>query len=804
MKFPAANSQARIIFSATAFVLALLFLGGITASGNAATQSKTHSKVQPKAQSKSQSQPEKPKAENPVAQHHQAARTFQLANDFDHAAAEYRQAIAAGLQQLANIEGAKAEYGKAAELLQRAAEAEPSSAAIKINLATAMFQAGELAKAKETIEATLAQAPEDSRAKNLLGRIYLEEGNFTGAAEQLEAALNEAPNFDTAYSLALVYLKQQKYQHAFPIFDQMLAAMGSTAELHVLIGWAYRETGYYEQAVSEFQKALALEPKHPRAHSYIGLVYLRQGGSTKFPEARREFEAELKLNPEDYSSHYYLGIIDLNLRELNAAELELREAAKINPDSADPHCFLGEAYLEDGKPELAAPELRKSIALTKDVSANNYQVARAHYMLGEALMKMGKQAEAEPEIKLSQQIRAQQASQNNDDAAQAAMAKIPGLEANRRDLGRQNLEAALKPGKKTAAEEAAVAQYRQQVAGILGDSYNNLGVIHAQRQEYAQAANLFEQAARWDAKIPALDKNWALASFRANAYTQAIVPLERLLQRNANDAETRQMLGVSYFMMDQFGKAAEVFRPLVGDPPSNPGVLYAMGVSLIRGGGGADDAAAGTKLFTTMLEKDPNVPEIRMILGQAYAKQQDYPSAEREFARALELNPKLPQAHYETGLAFVLEGKLPEAEQQFRQELELNSQDTPAKFQLASVLLNQGKQQEGMRLLNEVIEQKPGYADAYYQLGKALQEQGESAQALEKLQTAVRLQPDQEQAYYQMALAYRKLGRTPEAEAAVKKYQALQQEKDAKTKELLLKHTQEKSPDEGTPNKPQQ
>ena len=136
---------------------------------------------------------------------------------------------------------------------------------------------------------------------------------------------------------------------------------------------------------------------------------------------------------------------------------------------------------------------------------------------------MGKQAEAEPEIKLSQQIRTQQASQNNnDDAAQAAMAKIPGLEANRRDLGRQNLEAALKPGKKTAAEEAAVAQYRQQVAGILGDSYNNLGVIHAQRQEYAQAANLFEQAARWDAKIPALDKNWALASFRANAYTQAI------------------------------------------------------------------------------------------------------------------------------------------------------------------------------------------------------------------------------------------------------------------------------------------
>src|SRR6266849_6215354 len=140
MKFPAANFQARILLTATAFVLALFFFGGIAAR-RAAAQSGVHSQVQPspqskaqpkvqsnaqsKSQPKAQSQPENPKPRNPVAQHHQAARTFQLANDFDHAAAEYRQAIAAGLQQLANIEAMRSEYGKAAELLQRAAEAEP-------------------------------------------------------------------------------------------------------------------------------------------------------------------------------------------------------------------------------------------------------------------------------------------------------------------------------------------------------------------------------------------------------------------------------------------------------------------------------------------------------------------------------------------------------------------------------------------------------------------------------------------------------------------------------------------------------
>jgi tetratricopeptide (TPR) repeat protein len=802
MKFSSAHSSAQFSVFATALAFAVFVL-----AGDGAAQSQAPSKVQAKSPSKgsAKAHPETPsQPANPVAQHHRAAQTFQLANDFDHAAAEYRQAISAGLEQLAGLAAARSEYADAAELFERAIEVDRSSVALKTGLALMMFQSGEPAKAKDAIRAVLAEAPDDPRAQNLLGRIEMEEGNYAAAAEHLRAAYDKSPDFDTAYSLALACLKQQKLEQAFPIFDEMLGTLGSTAELHVVIGWAYRETGYYEQAVSEFKKALTIDPRHRRAHSYIGLVYLRQGGSTKFAEARQEFDAELKINPEDYSSHYYLGIIELNLHNLKAAEAELSKASRIMAESADPYCFLGQAYLEDGEAELAAAALTKSIALTKDVSANNYQVARAHYMLGQALLKTGKQAEGEAQIALSQQIRAEQAKHTTDDSTQAGANKIAGLEASHADLARQNIAAALKPGKTTAADESAAEQYRRQLAPVLGDSYNNLGVIYAQRQDYGQAAALFEQAARWDPTIPTLDKNRALASFRANLYGQAAPSLARLLERNHNDLETRQMLGVSYFMTDQFGKALEVFRPLVAEPPANPGVVYAMAVSLIRAGTGAADAATSEKLLITMIEKDPDVPEVHMILGQAYAQQQDYSSARREFARALELNPKLPEAHYQMGLTFVLEGNLPDAEQQFRQELELTPQDAPAKSQLAAVLVGQGKQPEGIALLNEVIQQKPDDADAYYQLGKALLEQGQTSEALEKLEAAVRLQPENELAYYQMGLAYRKLGRGPEAEAAIRKYEALRQEKDAKTRERYEQRTKEKGRDEGTPGKPQE
>lgn len=45
--------------------------------------------------------------------------------------------------------------------------------------------------------------------------------------------------------------------------------------------------------------------------------------------------------------------------------------------------------------------LRKSIALTGDVSCNRYQVQRAHYMLGRLLMQSGRTKEADSEMQIS-------------------------------------------------------------------------------------------------------------------------------------------------------------------------------------------------------------------------------------------------------------------------------------------------------------------------------------------------------------------------------------------------------------------
>src|SRR5260370_12925571 len=145
------------------------------------------------------------------------------------------------------------------------------------------------------------------------------EGGLQKAGDDLQTALKLEPDFDVAYRLALAELKLKKVADANVLFDEMLASIKPSAELHSLIGIAYRETGYLDQAVSHFAKAVSLDAKHPHTHSSLALTYLLQGPQ-KYIEAYQQFEAELAIDPDHYASYYFLSVIHLLWHKRAAAE----------------------------------------------------------------------------------------------------------------------------------------------------------------------------------------------------------------------------------------------------------------------------------------------------------------------------------------------------------------------------------------------------------------------------------------------------------------------------------------------------
>src|SRR5712692_7460787 len=305
----------------------------------------------------------KPSSEaNSLEQVLQSAQTFQLAGAYEKAAASYREAVSGALQQLGNLRASRKEYGEGIDLLARAVQAAPARVAARVDLAIAHFEAREFDQAGTEIEAALQRDPKNGRALNLAGKIYFMKGDFSAAADRLESALRLQPDFDTGYLLALADLELKNPVPAGVIFDEMQASSKPSASMHVLIGLAYRETGYLDQAAIHFAKATELEPQKSGVRSSLGLTYFLQGPQS-YAKAREELMAELSITPDDDTSRYYLGLIAAKEGKPEESEKWFEQVASALPEDSDAYFRLGQASFNTGHLEKAVAALQKSLAL---------------------------------------------------------------------------------------------------------------------------------------------------------------------------------------------------------------------------------------------------------------------------------------------------------------------------------------------------------------------------------------------------------------------------------------------------------
>src|SRR5271167_398970 len=115
--------------------------------------------------------------------------------------------------------------------------------------------------------------------------------DYANAAQSLSQAAALSPNIETYYSLAIALLATRdpkNKERAALVFQQMIAMAGDTGSLHVLFGRAYRDAECMPDAVREFQRAIALDPRTPHAHYFLGLARLTLNEWKPTPEATAE------------------------------------------------------------------------------------------------------------------------------------------------------------------------------------------------------------------------------------------------------------------------------------------------------------------------------------------------------------------------------------------------------------------------------------------------------------------------------------------------------------------------------------
>src|SRR5258707_6652019 len=341
-----------------------------------------------------------------LRQHSEAAEAQRRAGNFVEAEKEYRAVLAAGYGQLGKVYSAEKNYQQAIATLEFATLYRPDSQEVLIDLAIAYFDAEQYEKALEPLGKALSANPQSAGAHHMLGKSYFMLGDFAKSTAELQTALKITPDdYDIAYTLGLAYLKQHQFTPAQQIYDRMLRQLGDRPQLRIIFGRAYRETGFLGEAISEFKRAVALDPHFPRAHYYLGLTYLLKDGASRLPDAEQEFKIELDSHPDEFFANYYLGIVYLMDRKWDAAISLLKKAVVIQPANPDPYFHLAQAYQATDRYAEAIEALRKSIALSPSLSHNDYQVATAHYRLAQSLLKAGQNEAGQKELQVSAELK---------------------------------------------------------------------------------------------------------------------------------------------------------------------------------------------------------------------------------------------------------------------------------------------------------------------------------------------------------------------------------------------------------------
>jgi tetratricopeptide (TPR) repeat protein len=759
--------------------MAAVMLAGRPARAQAAPQSLGN---------KSKDKPVSP-AEGELRSRLEAAEAARRSGDAGAVAQANERLIALALREIAQLRLYEVAYPQAIELYRRSLDFEelPDT---RVDLAITELQANQLDDAVTESNRALQADPGNVRAFTVLGRTWIRKQDYVKAAEALRRAVQLSPDVETFYSLGICLLQTRDpkdKEEAAAIFDRMVQTSGDSGSLHVLFGRAYRDADDMPAAIREFQKAIALDPRTPHAHYFLGLARLAVNEWKPTPEVRTEFSRELENYPRDYLSNYMMGFLASGDRDYAVSDRYLKVAAEVNAEWPEPWLYMGLNAYAQSDMKRAEECFRKAITLTgDDESRSNYQIRRAYVNLGRILVNSGRTEESEKYLAKARDLQNKTMEQGQQNVAAIALAGGAGSAAAIVPLSPQSekeaaplLPASTDPFARvdasvvaranlTKEQRTAADSQENRLRSVLGLSFNDLATSEAIRGEYLAALGHYQEAERWDPHIPGLAKNLGLSAFRGNNYPEAIRGLSQALEAKPTDNPVRGLLGMAYFASEKFADAAKTFSPLGVQGMQDSTVGYAWATSLARSN---DPKKASVVLGE--FEKVNHSKDALLLIGQLWIEIGDYGRAVTALHGALRADPALPRAHYFAGQADIRWEHWADAASEFQAELALAPDDLDAKYNLGFVYMQESKTDEAAALFEQVLSAHPDHANAQYQMGKILLDRGRLPEAVEHLEAATRLSPQTDYMHYQLQAAYRKESRIADADRELELYKEL-------------------------------
>jgi tetratricopeptide (TPR) repeat protein len=300
----------------------------------------------------------------------------------------------ASAQQVTQAEGLiqKRDYGAAEPLLQKAVASDPTNYVAWFDLG---FTNNALGKTNESIAAyrkSVAAKPDVFESNLNLG-IQLAKTGQPDAEGFLRTATALTPTSHVNEGRARAWLslahvlEATKPEEAIAAYHQAAVLQPKDPEPHLAAGILYEKQQRFSEAVTEYQRALALDPS---SDALTGLANLYMRGR-KFPEAEEYLKKVVAQQPASAAAHIQLGRVLAAQNKNDAAVAELEQGAKLAPSDVSVQRDLAELYAMLGKNDQAE-------AMYRALITQHPNDAELHDNLGKALLHEKKSADAVKEF----------------------------------------------------------------------------------------------------------------------------------------------------------------------------------------------------------------------------------------------------------------------------------------------------------------------------------------------------------------------------------------------------------------------
>ncbi len=170
------------------------------------------------------------------------------------------------------------------------------------------------------------------------------------------------------------HMRKGEHDQAISDFSKALEMNPIYVEVYNNRGRAYDKKDQYDQAISDFNKALEISPGYVQVYINRGIAY---GKKSQYDQAISDFNKALEINPRNAFVYTGRGFAYSRKGQYDQAISDFNKALEINPRLAEAYRSRGVTYSRKGQYDQAISDYNKAVEINpKDaLTYNNRGIA---------------------------------------------------------------------------------------------------------------------------------------------------------------------------------------------------------------------------------------------------------------------------------------------------------------------------------------------------------------------------------------------------------------------------------------------